>query len=234
MSVHRREDRDGYVARWRDSEGRNRSRTFRTQREAKEFDREMKQLERRAREARAVREGLEAARESSAVELREMARMLRAFANANWDEVTVADLQVMRSSNRLADSLEQRAAAMDRGETVATGYAEPDREQPTNLPLIERAGPVLAEAASSPARVILFGSGARGDADPGSDLDFLVIEREMDDRVAEAVRLRRALGDIGVPVDVIVLDEALAERRGKVPGTMVYNALRDGRLIAES
>jgi uncharacterized protein len=228
MSVHRRDDRNGYVVRWRDSEDRNRSRTFRTQREAKEFDRELKQLERRAREARAVREVLEAARGSSAVELREMARMLRAFANADWDEVTVADLQVMRSSNRLADSLEQRAEAMDRGETVA------EHEEPTNVPVIDRAGRVLADAASSPARVILFGSGARGDADPGSDLDFLVIERELDDRVAEAVRLRRALGDIGVPVDVVVLDEALAERRGKVRGTMVYNALRDGRLIAES
>jgi predicted nucleotidyltransferase len=134
----------------------------------------------------------------------------------------------MRSSNRLADSLEQRAESMDRGDTVA------EHEPPTNLPVIEQAGRALADAASSPARVILFGSGARGDADPGSDLDFLVIERETDDRVAEAVRLRRVLGDLGVPVDVIVLDEALAERRAKVPGTMVYNALRDGRLIAES
>ena len=99
---------------------------------------------------------------------------------------------------------------------------------------IERAGQILAKAAGSPARVILFGSGARGDADADSDLDFLVIERFVDDRIAEAVRLRRALGDIGVPVDIIVLDEALAARRAKVPGTMVHNALRDGRIIAES
>jgi hypothetical protein len=48
------------------------------------------------------------------------------------------------------------------------------------------------------------------------------------------VRLRRALGDIGVPVDVVVVDEALAERRAKVPGSMVHNALRDGRVVAES
>jgi predicted nucleotidyltransferase len=37
--------------------------------------------------------------------------------------------------------------------------------------IIEREGRALAEAAQSPARVILFGSGARGDADAGSDLD---------------------------------------------------------------
>jgi len=29
-----------------------------------------------------------------------------------------------------------------------------------------------------------------------------------------------------------VLDEALAARRAKVAGTMVHNALRDGRIIA--
>jgi len=102
-----------------------------------------------------------------------------------------------------------------------------------NASIIERAGRILADAASSPARVILFGSGARGEADPNSDLDFLVIERSVNDRIAEAVRLRRALGDVGVPV-FIVLDEALAARRAKVRGTMVHHALRHGRVIAES
>ncbi|HEX4465765.1 MAG TPA: nucleotidyltransferase domain-containing protein [Solirubrobacteraceae bacterium] len=93
--------------------------------------------------------------------------------------------------------------------------------------LIERAGRALLDAASSsPARVILFGSHARGDARDGSDLDFLVIEREVDDRAAESVRLRRALRSFGAPMDVIVVDEALAQRRAKVRGTMVERAAR--------
>lgn len=100
--------------------------------------------------------------------------------------------------------------------------------------LIERAGHALLDAASSPARVILFGSYARGDARDGSDLDFLVIEREVDDRTAESVRLRRALRGFGAPVDVVVVDEALARRRAKVRGTMVERALREGRVVAES
>lgn len=99
---------------------------------------------------------------------------------------------------------------------------------------IERAGRALADAASAPARVILFGSHARGDADEGSDFDFLVIEKEVDDRLAEAVKLRRSLRGFGVPVDVIVMDEALIERRSKVRGTMVDRALREGRVVAES
>jgi predicted nucleotidyltransferase len=100
--------------------------------------------------------------------------------------------------------------------------------------VIERAAQTLAAAAGSPARVILFGSSARGDGGAESDLDFLVIKRNVKDRIAEAVRLRRALGDIGVPVDVVVLDEALAARRAKVPGTMVHHALREGRVVVES
>jgi predicted nucleotidyltransferase len=100
--------------------------------------------------------------------------------------------------------------------------------------MIERAGRALIDAASAPAKVILFGSHARGDADGGSDFDFLVIETEVADRAAEAVRLRRALGDFGAPVDVIVMDQALVERRAKVRGTMVDRALREGRVVAES
>src|SRR5580700_11790464 len=100
--------------------------------------------------------------------------------------------------------------------------------------LIELAGQRLVEAAGSPARVILFGSAARGELTRDSDLDFLVIERAVEDRVAEAVRLRDAIGPIGLPIDVIVMDEDLASRRAKVRGTMVYHALREGRVIARS
>jgi uncharacterized protein len=100
--------------------------------------------------------------------------------------------------------------------------------------MIERAGRVLIDAASAPAKVILFGSYARGDADGESDFDFLVIESNVADRAAEAVKLRRALGDFGAPVDVIVMDQALVARRAKVRGTMVDRALREGRVVAES
>jgi predicted nucleotidyltransferase len=82
--------------------------------------------------------------------------------------------------------------------------------------VVERAARALIDAASSPARVILFGSRARGDADQGSDFDFLVIEREVEDRLTESVKLRRALRNLRVPVDVIVMDEALEQRRAKV------------------
>ena len=104
----------------------------------------------------------------------------------------------------------------------------------TSAAMIERAGRALIDAAPAPAKVILFGSHARGEAEDGSDFDFLVIEETVPDRLAEAVRLRDALGDFNAPVDVIVMDAALAGRRAKVRGTMVHRALREGRVLAES
>ena len=81
--------------------------------------------------------------------------------------------------------------------------------------------------------MILFGSHARDEQQADSDVDFLVIKPQVGDRHKEWEHLRRALGDIRVPVDIVVLDEELASRRAKVPGTMVYHALRDGRVIAQ-
>jgi predicted nucleotidyltransferase len=89
----------------------------------------------------------------------------------------------------------------------------------------------LAEAAGVDSKVILFGSHTRGEERPDSDVDFLVIEPLVKDRLKEWGRLRQALGDIHLPMDIVVLDEALAERRAKVPGTMVYHALRDGHVF---
>jgi predicted nucleotidyltransferase len=101
--------------------------------------------------------------------------------------------------------------------------------------VIAQAARTLAEAAHSPARVILFGSWARGDARPDSDLDFLVIQRDGGNgHLDEMTRLRDCLPPLGVPVDVVVMSEELVERRRVVPGTMVYTALREGRLVAES
>src|SRR5271166_592762 len=55
---------------------------------------------------------------------------------------------------------------------------------------IDAAVRILAEAAR-PARIVLFGSHARGDAREDSDVDLLVIEPQVEDRAREMVRLRR-------------------------------------------
>jgi hypothetical protein len=65
----------------------------------------------------------------------------------------------------------------------------------------------LGDACPPGSRVVLFGSYARGEAGQHSDLDFLVIEPEVEHAAAEAVRLRRALGDLVVSADIIVVSE---------------------------
>ena len=97
--------------------------------------------------------------------------------------------------------------------------------------LIVEAGRRLAAAAPG-AQVILFGSHARGEAAPHSDLDFLVVEPEVDDAGAEAVRLMRVLRDLRVPTDVIVVSERYAEDWRDVRGTLVHAALSQGRLLS--
>jgi predicted nucleotidyltransferase len=100
--------------------------------------------------------------------------------------------------------------------------------------VIVQAARTLAEEAAAPARVFLFGSHARGEATVDSDLDFLVVERGVQPSAGEWVRLRDALPPLGVPVDVIVMSDDLVRRRRDVPGSLVYTALREGRLVAES
>ena len=101
----------------------------------------------------------------------------------------------------------------------------------TDEGLIEEAGRRLAEAAPN-AKVVLFGSRARGEGRSNSDLDLLVIEPELKSRRAEFVRLRQALGDLGVPIDLIVLSAEYADQRAEVRGSMVNEALQRGRVLA--
>ncbi len=97
--------------------------------------------------------------------------------------------------------------------------------------VIQEAGRRLLKAAPAGSRVILFGSHARGQAGEHSDLDFLVIEPEVEDIVDESVRLRSAL-QRGVYADVIVRSEESVREWRDVYGTVINSALREGREIA--
>lgn len=98
--------------------------------------------------------------------------------------------------------------------------------------IIEEAGRRLARAAGDSAQVILFGSHARGEADARSDIDFLVVEPQVGNEADEAVRLRRELRDLRVPVDVVVVSRAYADEWRDVRGGIVHSALNEGRVLA--
>ncbi len=66
--------------------------------------------------------------------------------------------------------------------------------------------------AVNPLRIILFGSVARGDAGPDSDIDLLVILNEITDRKVQRVAIRQLLAGLPVPKDILVATPAEVAR----------------------
>lgn len=106
------------------------------------------------------------------------------------------------------------------------GFPEPE--------LLRRMVDIIVREAD-PEAIILFGSRARGDATPDSDIDLLVIEREPfgpgRSRIKEAARLYRALGDVPASKDLLVYSrDEVANRRSNL-SHVVGRAYREGRLL---
>ncbi|MBF0426293.1 MAG: nucleotidyltransferase domain-containing protein [Magnetococcales bacterium] len=89
--------------------------------------------------------------------------------------------------------------------------------------------------AAQPERIILFGSHARGDATPDSDVDLLVIEAEPfgphRSRFQEINRLERAMGTIPVATDILVYSSDEVERLKSSANHVVARALREGKVL---
>jgi predicted nucleotidyltransferase len=86
-------------------------------------------------------------------------------------------------------------------------------------------------AESAPARVILFGSYARNIADPESDVDLLILFRELQDRRATSARMYRRLAGSALPKDIVIATVEEFERYKDVPNTIFWIAARHGQLV---
>jgi predicted nucleotidyltransferase len=91
----------------------------------------------------------------------------------------------------------------------------------------------LLKKAANPVKIILFGSYARGDVTEASDLDFLVIEKDVKARRMEMVRLSDVLRPLRIPVDVLVASEKVFNDWADTPGTVLYEAAREGKVLYE-
>ena len=84
-----------------------------------------------------------------------------------------------------------------------------------------------------PLRIILFGSWARGDARPDSDIDLLVVLPHVENKRRAAVEILRALNGLPLSKDVVVTTPEEIAARGNVIGDVLRPALREGKVIYE-
>lgn len=82
-----------------------------------------------------------------------------------------------------------------------------------------------------PRRIILFGSRARGQMRPDSDLDILVVMPDGIHRRQTAQTLYRQLPSIGVGKDIIVVTESDVRDYGENPSLVLYPALHEGKEV---
>jgi len=84
-----------------------------------------------------------------------------------------------------------------------------------------------------PEKVILFGSYARGTAGEDSDADVLVVMPVKGSKRKKATEIDVALVGIDLSVDVIVVTPEELERHKNQIGTIIYPAVREGKVLYE-
>jgi len=82
-----------------------------------------------------------------------------------------------------------------------------------------------------PLRIILFGSAARGETGPESDVDVMVVMPEGTDRRRTAGRIYMQFQGLGFPVDVVVATPEQLDRHRDDIGFIYYDVIREGKEI---
>ncbi len=84
-----------------------------------------------------------------------------------------------------------------------------------------------------PDKIILFGSRARGQGGPDSDADLLIVMRVNGSKRQRAVQMDLALEGIPLPIDLIVVTPEEVEKYRNAPGTVIPEAVREGKVLYE-
>lgn len=82
-----------------------------------------------------------------------------------------------------------------------------------------------------PLKILLFGSAARGETGPESDVDVMVVMPEGTEERETAMFLHTCFQGLPFAVDVIVVTPEELQRYGDDIGFIYYDVLREGREI---
>ncbi len=92
-------------------------------------------------------------------------------------------------------------------------------------------------AAVNPQQVILFGSYGRDLAQPHSDIDFLVITKDIfgphHSRRKETAKVWQALAKFGIPTDVLIYSTDEIAQWHQSPNHIIARALQEGKILYE-
>ena len=83
----------------------------------------------------------------------------------------------------------------------------------------------------NPLKIVLFGSAARGEMDPDSDVDVLVVMPEGVHRRKTAQHLYREIRGLGAPFDILVTPPESLEKHKDNIGLIYYTILEEGKEI---
>ncbi len=85
--------------------------------------------------------------------------------------------------------------------------------------------------AAQPEKIVLFGSAARGEMGPDSDVNLLVIKGGRFQRGRLVERIYRQMHGAGEAVDIIVVTPEEVERYRNTPCLVICPALREGKVV---
>ena len=98
-------------------------------------------------------------------------------------------------------------------------------------PLVEDLVRRIRHAVPETVRIVLFGSAARGELTPDSDVDVLVVIPSNLSEKQATVNIYRHLRGFPYPVDVVVVTTTNLQWYAHHPGTIVRPALQEGMEI---
>lgn len=82
-----------------------------------------------------------------------------------------------------------------------------------------------------PLRIVLFGSAARGEMGPDSDIDIMVVMPDGTHRLNTTRHLYRHIVGLGFPVDIVVATPSLLEQHKNNIGLIYRTVLAEGKIV---